>query len=123
MNVVAVRAPMCEEDTRDSLSDVVSLGVVPGTASGSVRSVRESAVSDQSATSTSAVTSLASILAKRAYLPPAEVPTQQGALGIQFDFNDGCRVVLPRPVIPGGYGSAISIPATFCTRPNSKPAG
>src|SRR5262249_56489511 len=32
---------------------------------------------------------------KRAYPPPAEVPTQQGPRGIQFDFNDGCRVMLP----------------------------
>jgi hypothetical protein len=32
---------------------------------------------------------------KRAYPAPAEVPTQQGPKGIQFDFNDGCRVVLP----------------------------
>jgi autotransporter strand-loop-strand O-heptosyltransferase len=32
---------------------------------------------------------------KRAYPPPAEIPTQRGARGIQFDFNDGCRVVLP----------------------------
>jgi hypothetical protein len=32
---------------------------------------------------------------KRAYPAPAEVPTQQGPKGIGFDFNDGCRVVLP----------------------------
>ncbi len=33
---------------------------------------------------------------KRAYPEPAAIPTQQGPLGIQFDFNDGCRVVLPQ---------------------------
>jgi autotransporter strand-loop-strand O-heptosyltransferase len=33
--------------------------------------------------------------AKRAYPPPAELPTQPGPKGIRFDFNDGCRVVLP----------------------------
>jgi len=33
--------------------------------------------------------------AKRAYPAPAEMPTQQGPKGIRFDFNDGCRVVLP----------------------------
>jgi autotransporter strand-loop-strand O-heptosyltransferase len=33
---------------------------------------------------------------KRAYPAPAAVPTQQGPLGIQFDFNDGCRVLLPQ---------------------------
>jgi autotransporter strand-loop-strand O-heptosyltransferase len=32
---------------------------------------------------------------KRAYPAPASVPTQSGARGIRFDFNDGCRVVLP----------------------------
>ncbi len=32
---------------------------------------------------------------KRAYPPPAEVPTQHGPSGIQFDFNHGCRVILP----------------------------
>jgi autotransporter strand-loop-strand O-heptosyltransferase len=32
---------------------------------------------------------------KRAYPAPASLPTQRGAQGIQFDFNDGCRVVLP----------------------------
>jgi autotransporter strand-loop-strand O-heptosyltransferase len=30
-----------------------------------------------------------------AYPPPAERPTQQGPKGIRFDFNLGCRVVLP----------------------------
>ena len=32
---------------------------------------------------------------KRAYPAPAEMPTQQGPKGLRFDFNDGCRVVLP----------------------------
>ena len=32
---------------------------------------------------------------KRAYPAPAELPTQQAAGGLRFDFNDGCRVVLP----------------------------
>ena len=31
---------------------------------------------------------------KRAYPPPAELPTQAGPKGFRFDFNDGCRVVL-----------------------------
>jgi autotransporter strand-loop-strand O-heptosyltransferase len=33
--------------------------------------------------------------ASRAYPMPAAVPTQQGPLGVRFDFNDGCRVMLP----------------------------
>jgi autotransporter strand-loop-strand O-heptosyltransferase len=32
---------------------------------------------------------------KRAYPPPTEMPTQHGPQGVRFDFNDGCRVVLP----------------------------
>ncbi|HKD28824.1 MAG TPA: autotransporter strand-loop-strand O-heptosyltransferase [Xanthobacteraceae bacterium] len=31
----------------------------------------------------------------RAYPAPADVPTQAGPNGIRFDFNDGCRVMLP----------------------------
>jgi autotransporter strand-loop-strand O-heptosyltransferase len=30
-----------------------------------------------------------------AFPPPAAIPTQAGPLGIRFDFNEGCRVVLP----------------------------
>ena len=32
---------------------------------------------------------------KPAYPSPAEMPTQEGPLGIRFDFNQGARVVLP----------------------------
>jgi autotransporter strand-loop-strand O-heptosyltransferase len=32
---------------------------------------------------------------RSAYPPPAEQPTQQGPKGIRYDFNLGCRVVLP----------------------------
>ena len=39
---------------------------------------------------------------KPAYPPPATTPTQQAAHGIRFDFNLGCRVVLP--VHAGGAG-------------------
>ena len=33
--------------------------------------------------------------AKPAYPPPAATPTQEGPRGLRFDFNLGCRVVLP----------------------------
>ena len=39
--------------------------------------------------------SAASKPVKRAYPAPASLPTQIGAQGIRFDFNDGCRVALP----------------------------
>lgn len=32
---------------------------------------------------------------KPAYPPTAAIPTQQGPLGIQFDFNNGCRIIVP----------------------------
>ena len=32
---------------------------------------------------------------KPAYPPPAPVPTQHGPKGLRFDFNEGCRVMLP----------------------------
>ncbi len=32
---------------------------------------------------------------KRAYPAPADIPTQHGPKGIRFDFNNGCRVVVP----------------------------
>ncbi len=35
-------------------------------------------------------------VSKSAYPPPAPEPTQSTAEGIRFDFNDGCRVVLPQ---------------------------
>jgi autotransporter strand-loop-strand O-heptosyltransferase len=38
--------------------------------------------------------------AKRAYPPPAEIPTQSGPKGLRFDFNDGCRVMLPESEHP-----------------------
>jgi autotransporter strand-loop-strand O-heptosyltransferase len=37
---------------------------------------------------------------KRVYPPPAELPTQEGAKGLRFDFNDGCRVHLPESQHP-----------------------
>ncbi len=38
--------------------------------------------------------------AKRAYPAPADMPTQEGPAGVRFDFNDGCRVVLPEGAHP-----------------------
>ena len=32
---------------------------------------------------------------KRAYSAPHELPTQDAALGVRFDFNEGCRLLLP----------------------------
>jgi autotransporter strand-loop-strand O-heptosyltransferase len=37
---------------------------------------------------------------KRPYPAPAELPTQRGPKGLRFDFNDGCRVMLPESETP-----------------------
>src|SRR5690242_511047 len=42
-------------------------------------------------------------VSKSAYPPPASEPTQHGPKGILFDFNLGCRVVLP----PGDWSIAL----------------
>ncbi len=49
---------------------------------------------------TSAQTSSSTPAPKRAYPAPAEVPTQAGPQDIRFDFNDGCRVLLPEGTHP-----------------------
>lgn len=38
---------------------------------------------------------VAGAMPKPAYPAPSTIPTQSGPHGIRFDFNDGCRVVLP----------------------------
>jgi autotransporter strand-loop-strand O-heptosyltransferase len=38
--------------------------------------------------------------AKRPYPAPADMPTQTAPRGIRFDFNDGCRVVIPEAEHP-----------------------
>jgi len=42
----------------------------------------------------------ASAPSSRPYPAPAETPTQPGPLGILYDFNDGCRVLLPEAEHP-----------------------
>jgi autotransporter strand-loop-strand O-heptosyltransferase len=42
----------------------------------------------------------ASAPSNRPYPAPAETPTQQGSMGILYDFNDGCRVLLPEAEHP-----------------------
>src|SRR4051812_46176689 len=50
------------------------------------------------ATTTSSAQPLVEV--KPAYPRPAPVPTQEGPRGLRFDFNDGCRVVLPQAEHP-----------------------
>ncbi len=63
----------------------------------------EAAPAPSSSPSASASTSSAasgSAPAKRAYPAPAPQPTQHGPNGLRFDFNDGCRVVMPEAEHP-----------------------
>jgi autotransporter strand-loop-strand O-heptosyltransferase len=49
---------------------------------------------------TSAVSPASALQPKIVYPPPAEVPTQEGPGGIRFDFNSGCRLMLPQAAHP-----------------------
>jgi autotransporter strand-loop-strand O-heptosyltransferase len=46
------------------------------------------------------VSSASAAQSKSAYPPLAEFPTQEGPRGIRFDFNSGCRLMLPRAAHP-----------------------
>ena len=96
MNVVAAHAA---SGKFGSLPGVASSGTVSDTGSSSAFSAAQP-VSEQVAVSESVTSTPASAPVKRTYPPPAQVPTQQGARGIQFDFNDGCRVILPEANYP-----------------------
>jgi hypothetical protein len=50
--------------------------------------------------STAAVSSASATQPKHLYPTPAESPTQEGPRGIRFDFNNGCRLMLPRATHP-----------------------
>ena len=91
MNVVAAHAA---SGKFGSLPGVASSGTVSDTGSSSAFSAAQP-VSEQVAVSKLVTSTPASAPVKRTYPPPALVPTQQGPRGIRFDFNDGCRVVLP----------------------------
>jgi hypothetical protein len=54
------------------------------------------AEAEASAAAPSAASETQSAEVKRPYPPPAETPTQEGPHGIRFDYNDGCRVLLPK---------------------------
>ena len=50
--------------------------------------------------STPAVSSASTVLPNYIYPQPAEVPTQEDPSGIRFDFNSGCRLMLPQAAHP-----------------------
>src|ERR1700727_2041312 len=58
--------------------------------------VANSAVAPTAASAPAMADSAAApVLQVESGLPLAELPTQEGPKGLRFDFNDGCRLVLP----------------------------
>jgi autotransporter strand-loop-strand O-heptosyltransferase len=79
-----------------------ALAIVPqGTASAAAAATPASPSSPPASPPATAAPSGASgTPVKRAYPAPADVPTQEGPKGIRFDFNDGCRVMMPESEHP-----------------------
>jgi autotransporter strand-loop-strand O-heptosyltransferase len=71
--------------------------IAPDGAEASVSAASADPATDSTLTSSSGASQESAPQAhpKRAYPAPAEVPTQEGPKGVRFDFNDGCRVLLP----------------------------
>jgi autotransporter strand-loop-strand O-heptosyltransferase len=90
--IVTPAASSSETDAKDSASDIIAAGPASGAESGVAPETPSEAISSTSSSGAAP--------AKASYPPPAQVPTQQGARGIQFDFNHGCRVVLPEASDP-----------------------
>jgi autotransporter strand-loop-strand O-heptosyltransferase len=97
MNVAMSHGPSGGVEVEGGVTDVVSVGNVPADGAPPVGADQ---LVDEPSNLASAATSSASDSTKRKYPPPAEVPTQEVARGIKFDFNDGCRVVLPEAEAP-----------------------
>jgi autotransporter strand-loop-strand O-heptosyltransferase len=95
MNIVVTREAA-------GTTDIGAAGRLESAAADSAAGVQSAArsVGTQPEGMSSAGSPPASAPAKRNYPAAAEVPTQQGPRGIQFDFNDGCRVALPETEHP-----------------------
>ena len=82
--------------------DIVAMRPSSGSEAASATSVPTSSLSPEPASVPPASAQVSSVppADKRAYPAPAEIPTQGGPKGIRFDFNDGCRIVLPEGAHP-----------------------
>jgi autotransporter strand-loop-strand O-heptosyltransferase len=84
-----------------SLVTEITPPAAPAATAGSVAPTGGGAAPDASAPPVTAATAAGAgadpsgAQGKRAYPPPAEVPTEEGPKGLRFDFNDGARVLLP----------------------------
>jgi len=93
MTIEVARAASGVADAADKPVDAASPEAAPDVGSAPVVAAGQPESAGSNAASGSAP-------AKRAYPAPASIPTQQGERGIQFDFNDGCRLVLPEAAEP-----------------------
>jgi autotransporter strand-loop-strand O-heptosyltransferase len=99
MNIIEVGGALFLASSASALSEEAANTAGPSAAIDSSSVIpAASAVATQVAGATDAAgaaDSAAPAAPKRAYPPPADIPTQKGPKGIRFDFNDGCRVMLP----------------------------
>jgi autotransporter strand-loop-strand O-heptosyltransferase len=105
MNVIDVSGALLFASSGSELPDDETANVVAsatGIDSSSVAPASSAAAADVTGATNAATVPDAPAQAapKRAYPAPAEIPTQQGPKGIRFDFNDGCRVMLPESKHP-----------------------
>jgi autotransporter strand-loop-strand O-heptosyltransferase len=89
----------------ESAPDATQSGVVPVSQGEAAVPVATStgegpASAAESAPAASAAGSGSAAPVKPAYPPPAERPTQEGPRGMRFDFNSGCRVLMPESEHP-----------------------
>jgi autotransporter strand-loop-strand O-heptosyltransferase len=69
--------------------------VEPSTSSDTASAEPASETPPTAATEPAAVPGAAAPAPKQSYPPASEAPTQEGPNGLRFDFNDGCRVLVP----------------------------
>jgi autotransporter strand-loop-strand O-heptosyltransferase len=97
MSSVALHSASAED--LSAKADTRAAPKVPG-AAGPAEAPAISVVPPDHARATSSSNESGQTPPKRAYPAPAELPTQAGPKGVRFDFNDGCRVVLPEAAHP-----------------------
>ena len=93
MNIALAGSSFSDAD--DSISAIVPERQSPSTVQSSADAASDSSASQAQSAGASSSGSGSAPQVKSAYPPPADKPTQAGPEGIFFDFNQGCRVLLP----------------------------
>jgi autotransporter strand-loop-strand O-heptosyltransferase len=109
MNVVLHARPACRPphfaaperlDEAEAQSDPTAPGVAPESTAATGSPSDDAASDEQAKSQPPSKDAAPATPQKRAYPPAAEIPTQSGPKGLRFDFNDGCRVMLPESERP-----------------------